>query len=338
MTKTATHTGAAEYVGTFKQGSPEWHAARYDVVGSSDIAPVLGLAAKSEFTLWCEKVGLVLPAEPDEKLQNKFDYGHWMEPFVAGRFQKKNASLFLQETGSWRNLSDPWAGCNPDRLVYLEDSPADTMTPHSVLEIKTFPSISDWDYPAQAGITQIHGPGCYPSPGYVAQVKWQMYVMGFRDGRLAGYANLSGDYVEFIVDLEPFEADATRTKAHGFWLSVVEARQVLKDAGDGAWEDEDVRAVLQELAPDIDGSEGTYQTLRRLNPSLERGREVEVAEEIAEQYQEAARTLKAADSELTKWKGHLLAHMGTAQYAVFDGKKIASRVAIKDGVPYLKEA
>lgn len=314
---------AAEYVGTHKQGSPEWHAARSSGIGSSDIAPILGLSTyKSAFTLWHEKVGLVEPAAPDEKLQNKYDYGHHMEPFVAGRFQKKHPELFVHETGSWRNRERPWQLSNPDRLVSLADTPADTPTAHSLVELKTFPTLADWDYG--------------PPLGYVAQMLWQLDTFGFRRGWIAGYANMSGDYAEYEFDLNPFEADATRAVAEVFWLSVVEARQVLADAGDP--EDPAVRAVIQELAPEIDGSEGTYQTLRRLNPSLERGREVEVAADVAEQYLEAAKAAKAAESELNRMKGHLLAHMGIAQYAVFDGKKIASRVAVRESVPYLKEA
>lgn len=300
--KTALTIGAAEYVGTFRQDSPEWHAARLELIGSSDIAIILGLSHfKSAYTLWHEKAGLIEPTRPDEKMRRKYDYGHHMEPFIAGIFQKKHPELFVQETGTWRNKDNPWQGCNPDRLVTLADTPADTMTPHSALELKTFPSLADWDYG--------------PPLGYVAQLQWQLDTFGFRRGVLAGYANLSGDYVEHEIELNPFEADAVRARALAFADSITEG-----------------------VPPEIDGSEGTYQTLRRLNPSLERGKEVAIAEEIAEQYLEAAKAQKAADSELTKWKGHLLAHMGTAQWALHDGKKLASRVAIKDNPPYLKEA
>lgn len=300
--KTLPAYGDAEYVGTFRQDSPEWHAARLELIGSSDIAAILGLSSyKSAYTLWHEKAGLITPTQPDEKLQRKYDYGHHMEPFVAGIFQNKHPELFVQETGTWRSKANPWQGCNPDRLLSLYDTPAEEMTPHSLLELKTFPTLADWDYG--------------PPLGYVAQLQWQLDVFGFQSGVLAGYANLSGDYVEHEIELNPFEADAVRAKAYEFAQSITEG-----------------------LPPEIDGSEGTYQTLRRLNPSLERGTETEVAEEIAEQYQEAARTYKAADSELNRWKGHLLAHMGKTQYAVYDGKKIASRVAVRDGVPYLKEA
>lgn len=313
--------GAAEYVGAFKQDSEEWHQARAAGIGSSDIASILGLSSfKSAFTLWHEKVGLIQPATPDERWQRKLAYGHHMEPFVAGLFQKKHPELFVQETGSWRNRERPWQLANPDRLVFLDHSPADEPVAHSVVELKTFPTLSDWE----------DG----PTPGYLAQLKWQLDVFGYRTGWIAGYANMSGDYVDHEVELDPFEADAVRAKAHLFWLSVEEAQLLLEEVNDA----ESVRDVLQELAPDIDGSEGTYQTLRRLNPSLNRGEEAVIPEEIADEYLEACANYKWHEADLNKWKGHLLAHMGTAQYAVFGGKKIASRVAVRDGVPYLKEA
>lgn len=301
-TKEPRTLGAAEYVGTFKQGSREWHEARAAGIGSSDIAPILGLSSKSAFTLWHEKAGLIDPVQPDEKLQRKFDYGHHMEPFVARIFQGKHPELFVQETGSWRNRERPWQLSNPDRLVFLADTPADALAAHSVVELKTFPSLADWDYG--------------PPPGYVAQLKWQLDTFGFRHGWVAGYANLSGDFVEYGFELDPFEADATRAQALAFAESITEG-----------------------VPPEIDGSEGTYQTLRRLNPSIPDPKaEVVVPDEIAEQYLDAIRSAKASESELLKWKGHLLAHMGTAKWAIYEGKRIASRVAIKDNPAYLKEA
>lgn len=319
--------GAAEYVGNFKQGSEEWHAARESGIGSSDIASILGLSSfKSAYTLWHEKVGLVQPATPDERWQRKLDYGHHMEPFVAGIFAKKHPELFVQQTGSWRNLDRPWQLANPDRLLSLSDSPADELTAHSVVELKTFPTLSDWE----------EG----PTPGYLAQLKWQLDVFGFRAGWIAGYANMSGDFVDYQFELDPFEADAVRAKAHMFWLSVGEARILLDEVG---WTDggvDSIRDVLQELAPEIDGSEGTYYTIRQLNPSIPDPKaEAEIPEEIAEQYLAACEHFKWHEADLLKWKGHLLAHMGTAKFAVYDGKKIASRVAPRAGaVPYLKEA
>jgi putative phage-type endonuclease len=294
--------GDAEYVGTFAQGSPEWHEQRAQVIGSSDIAPILGLSSyKSAFTLWHEKAGLVEPRVPDERWQNKLDYGHHMEPFVAGKFMKANPEYLLQETGSWRSVRNPWQGCNPDRLVHLSLDRGEIPTANAVVELKTFPSLSDW----------ADG----PTPGYVAQLFWQLDVFGFQRGWIAGYANLSGDYVQYEFEPDPFMADAVRAKARAFADSITEG-----------------------TPPEIDGSDGTYQTVRRLNPSITPKEEAVIPDEIAERYLEAAKSAKASESELFKWKGHLLAHMGTAQYALYEGKKIASRIGVKDGVPYLKEA
>jgi hypothetical protein len=244
---------------------------------------------------------LVEPRVPDERWQNKLDYGHHMEPFVAGKFMKANPEYLLQETGSWRSVRNPWQGCNPDRLVHLSLDRGEIPTANAVVELKTFPSLSDW----------ADG----PTPGYVAQLFWQLDVFGFQRGWIAGYANLSGDYVQYEFEPDPFMADAVRAKARAFADSITEG-----------------------TPPEIDGSDGTYQTVRRLNPSITPKEEAVIPDEIAERYLEAAKSAKASESELFKWKGHLLAHMGTAQYALYEGKKIASRIGVKDGVPYLKEA
>lgn len=303
MLRISNTLGNAEYAGTFEQGSPEWHGFRAEVIGSSDIASILGLSSfKSAYTLWHEKAGLIEPKAVDERTQNKFDYGHFMEPFVAREFMKSNPEYLLQETGSWRSTVHPWMGCNPDRLVHLSADHGEIPTANAVVELKTFPSLADW----------ADG----PAPGYVAQLKWQLDVFGFPRGWVAGYANLSGDYVQYEFELDPFEADAVRAKARAFADSITEGS-----------------------APDIDGSESTYQTLRRLNPSIPDPKaEAVIPDDIAEQYLEAANNAKASESELLKWKGHLLAFMGTAKFAVYDGKKIASRVAVKDNPAYLKEA
>lgn len=292
--------GEAEYLGNFRQDSPEWHEARLAHIGSSDVASILGVGYKSAFTLWHEKAGLVEPSKPDARLKRKFAYGHHMEPFVSGLFSEAHPELHLQETGTWRHRDREWQGCNPDRLVST-DTDTDTLQPFACVELKTFPSLADW----------ADG----PPPGYRAQLLWQVDTFGFRKGWLAGYANLSGDFVEYEFELDPFEADAVRAKVLAFANSI----------------------TLGE-PPEIDGSEGTYQTLRRLNPSLTRGQEVLIEPGVAENYRAALRGFKEADADLNKWKGHLLAHMGTAQYAFHDGKKIASRVAVKDSVPFLKEA
>jgi hypothetical protein len=225
-----------------------------------------------------------------------------MEPFIARQFGRKHPELAVMETGTWRNVHRPWQGCNPDRLIAFDTaSTPDSMDAHAALELKTAPSEADY----------ADG----PPPGYRVQLLWQLDTFGFKRGWIACWFNIGGRYGEWEFEVDPFEMDAIRATVLAFADSITENNP-----------------------PEIDGSAGTYETIRRLNPSLTPKLEVLIPGEIAEQYLEARGNAKTAESELNKWKGHLLAHMGTAQYALYDGRKIASRVAMKDSVPYLKEA
>lgn len=294
----AVKIGHAELVGTFRQDSPEWHEARAQVIGGSDIAPILGLSSyKSAFTLWQEKFKGLPQAPRDPKAQRKLDYGHHMEPFVADLFRANHPELDVHMTGSWRNVDRSWQGCNPDRLVTFTDRPVEDS--HALVQIKTANFPTDWEDGIPAD--------------YLAQVRWELDTFGFPRGWLIVYFNVSGDYMEYEVEADPYDAEAARMQALQFFNA--------------------------EAPPEIDGSDSTFQTLRRLNPSITPKLEVTVEARVAQMYLDARAALKDMDQQLLKWKGHLLAHMGTAQYALdpFDGRRIASRVAVKDGVPYLKE-
>lgn len=280
---------AGTLVGTFDDGSPEWHEQRDSVIGSSDIATILGLSDwKSAYTLYQEKRGEIEPAPVPQEVQDRYDYGHHMEPFIAQKFRERHPDVEPERTGSWVNNEHPWLGCNPDFLIGDE-----------ILECKTFPSLYEWN---EFG----------PSPIYVAQLQHQMFVLGAKRAVIAGWGSRGG-YGEWWFDADPFQQAVQLNAAIEF------ARRV--DAGE---------------PPEIDGSESTYMTLRRMNPSLTRGAEEQVPAHIAEALLEAEETFKAAEKEQLKWRGHMLAHMGTAQFAVFDGKRIASRVGVKDNPPYLK--
>lgn len=292
--------GRAQLLGRFKDGSPEWHEARSSFIGGSDIPIILGLSQfKSAFQLWHEKAGLLEREPVTEDHQRKYDYGHHMEPFIADQFRKKHAELQVHDDpGTWVSLDHPWMGCNPDRLIGLFDRPVEDS--HAVLQMKT----ANWESDYDDG----------PPPGYIAQLRHEMDVFGFSTGFLGVYFNVSGSYREWTLQSDPFLSDAQRQRGRIFADSITEG-----------------------TPPEIDGSEQTYRTIRRLNPSLERGKEVVIPDDVAEQYLASIQTLNAATADNLKWKGHLLAHMGTAQWAIFNGKRIASRVAKADNPPYLKE-
>jgi putative phage-type endonuclease len=289
--------GNAKHLGKFKLHSPEWHAARAEHIGGSEIASILGLSSfKSAYTLWHEKAGLITPEPVSPDMARKQAYGHHMEPFVTQLFLDQMPEWAAEETGTWRNVERAWQGCNPDRILnHLHGGGP------SLLQIKTGNFEADWE----DGVP----------PGYLAQVKWEMDTFGFTRGYLAAYFNVGGGFRVYEIDLDPFEANWMREQALKFAESLTGGEP-----------------------PEIDGSTGTLRTVARLNPSIDKGREVIVPEDVAMSYLQAVDAAKTSAGELNRWKGHVLAHMGTAQYAVFDGKRIASRSAIRDGVPFLKEA
>lgn len=282
--------GTAELVGLYEDGSPEWHEARGQVIGSSDIATILGLSQwKSKLTLHYEKRGLIAPAEPSPEQQELFDYGHHMEQFIAGLFQARHPELNVYDTGSWRHTERLWQGCNPDRL--LDDA---------VLELKTGKSKADWEDGVPAN--------------YEAQLRWQMDTFGFRHGWIAAWFSYGG-YAEYYFEADDFIAESYRQAAIDF-----------------------NRGVDEGIEPEIDGSESSYMTLRRLNPSIVPKSEIVVPEHIGDEYLKATAEFAAAEKEALRMKGHLLAHAGTAQYIFHNGQKIARRQARGNGVPWIVEA
>lgn len=293
-----TTLGTAELVGTFEDGSPEWHEARGEVIGSSDIGVILGVSNwKSKLTLHYEKRGLIAPEPPSPELQELLDYGHYMEPFIGKLFHDRHPELSLRNTaGSWRNVERPWQGANPDALA----GPVGELLPDAVVEKKTAKYKADWE--------------CGIPPAYEAQVRWQMDTFGFRHGWIAVWFAVGG-YAEYYIEADDFISEVHRQAAIDF-----------------------NRGVDEGIEPEIDGSESSYLTLRRLNPSIVPKSEIVVPEHIGEEYLKATADFAAAEKEALRMKGHLLAHAGTAQYIFHDGKKIARRQARGTGVPYIVEA
>lgn len=286
--------GDAELVGIFEDGSPEWHAARNEMIGASDVPIILGLSSyKSAYTLWHEKAGLIDPEPVSPDMQRKRDYGHYMEPFVTDLYRAAHPDHEIGTTGTWRHRERIWQGCNPDRIVKYPDGAT------TLAQIKTANFATDWepDLPE----------------AYVAQVRWELDTFGFDHGHLIVYFNVSGQYREFTIEPDPFVDDVVRDRVRDFAESIT--------AGN---------------PPDIDGSLTTLRTIRRLNPSLDRGKEVVVPEDIGLEYLRSLEHLKYAEGQATKWAGHMLAHLGTAQYGLLNGVRIASRVAVGTNPPHLK--
>lgn len=289
--------GDAVLVGHFEDGSAEWHDARTRGIGGSEIASIQGINNfKSRYVLWMEKAGIIPPNNDYNPL---FEWGHRLEPVIIQKFAEAHPEYQVLPGGSWRNKDRHYQLCNPDgRLINLETGEFE------ILEIKT----------SMTGVGWGPGPDDVPAK-YVAQVRWYLDTFGWTSAWICVLIGL-GDYREYRIYADPAKTIEMRDSAAAFTNSL--------RAG---------------IAPPIDGGEDTYTFLRSRNLSIVakgEGSKVELDEQLAHMVMDAKQQLAYAESELLRAKGHLLAHMGTAKTAEFEGKVIAARQAKGEGaVPFV---
>ncbi|MGH3923507.1 MAG: YqaJ viral recombinase family protein, partial [Pseudonocardiaceae bacterium] len=90
----------ADLLGYFEPGSPEWHTAREDGLGGSEIAAVMGLSPwESRFSLWHRKAGRLDPVQESPEME----WGKRLEDVIAIKFGECHPELDVVRTGLWRN-------------------------------------------------------------------------------------------------------------------------------------------------------------------------------------------------------------------------------------------
>lgn len=161
---------AYEVLPEFVQDSDEWHAARLNSLGASEVAAVLGLSKwQTPLSVYNAKKGV--PIVIDEDLAY---FGHALEPVISGWVSKKHPEVGLLSDGfSARSTKYPWLTASPDRVAYFpldSDQPPFDYVP---VELKTSSaySKSEWE----------NGVPLY----YQAQVQVQIAVLDAPYGWLA---------------------------------------------------------------------------------------------------------------------------------------------------------
>lgn len=94
-----------------KQGSPEWVAARRDLVTSTDLPVLLGLSPyKSEATLAREKLGEVEPTEQTLVMR----VGLALEPVIREEYERQKGVTLRRYHGLVTHPTIEWAAASPD--------------------------------------------------------------------------------------------------------------------------------------------------------------------------------------------------------------------------------
>jgi putative phage-type endonuclease len=212
----------AKLLGTFENGSPEWHEARADGIGGSEVGTILGLNPwESPFYLWASKTDNIPP-----KVLDSFavKLGNYLEPVILDTIlpdQHPDWEIF--RTGTYQHPTIPYLHANPDALAKVDGE-------WVVVEVKT--SRNYW--------SEV-------PPAYRAQVMHYMNIMGIKRGVVIGLVGM--DWVEHWVEFDEFESQVIEQKCAEFWKLVIDNEQPSYDGSESTYE------AVREMHPDIDGTE-----------------------------------------------------------------------------------
>jgi putative phage-type endonuclease len=322
----AVHLGTATLVGRYEDGSPEWHEARSRVIGGSEVGSIMQVNSfESRYVCWYRKAGFLQREESENPL---FEWGHRLEPVVAGKFADSHPEYDVQVSGSWVHRERPWHGANPDRLlapVYVtDDGEVIVGEPEAVLEIKTSMSGYGWEN----DMCPIK---------YVIQLRWYLECFGFEYGYLAVLASL-GDYREYLVPRDPNKPVVSMQTGKEEWYSAG-GTEMLKAALD-FYLSLPGQLTPEGVPPEIDGGTDTYELIRERHPDILNS-DVEITRDLAIGLKLALEAEKEAVANAQRMKSLMLETMGKARRAVIptdDPKKptvVARRQSKQGGKPYL---
>jgi putative phage-type endonuclease len=149
---------------------------------------------------------------------------------------------------------------------------------------------------------------------YRAQVMHYMYVMGVQKAYVVGV--VGWDFVVHVIERDDFEIAANLARIDQWW-----------------------NCVKTQTQPDWDGSANTFETVRRMNPELDRDEEIEINPDLGVELVNTANDIEAMTQELNKLKSVVVSHMGTARTAFIEINNerfvVAMRQNNKSGIPHL---
>ncbi|MFG3051802.1 YqaJ viral recombinase family protein [Kitasatospora sp. NPDC048239] len=218
-----------EAIGMFAPGSPEWHAARANGIGGSEIAAVMGLSPfESAFSLWHRKQGLAGHIEETPVMR----WGTKHEPTICAEFAELHPEWSVDLSPTFRSAMRPEQIANPDRLLR---GPAGEL---ELLEAKTSRDDEGW---GEEGTDQI-------PVWYRAQCIWYLDVLGVRRCHVAVLI-AGADYREYLVEYDAADALAMRAAAAEFMRTVRENERPSIDGHSATYQ---VLRALPEGLEDID--------------------------------------------------------------------------------------
>lgn len=229
-------------------------------------------------------------------------WGSLFEDAVAVMFGQNHPELTVLRAGLYAHPDRLWQRATPDRLLVTADdpdlwSPADLLGMTVPLEAKT--------------TTQLNAPGSEWGPTgtsqvperFMAQLQWQMDVLGAPRGWIAVVDLMSRDYREYPIRYSARVVSRMLVRAEKF-----------------RW------GIEHDTPPPIDAHPATTRALKLLHPEIDLDGEAEIAPELAEAYRRHKALAKRVEENGRLIENRLREAMGGARYAVAGPTRVASRV------------
>lgn len=237
-----------------------------------------------------------LTGEIDDQVPDNpaMEWGRRLESVIIDKFIDEHPELeVLKDVGTWVNKERTYQLANPDALIRRDGE-------LGVLEIKTAAYKDDW----------IDENGELRVPLYYqTQVQWYLSCLDLKFAYVA--VLFSGrEYLEFEIAADPFQQEIDNELVLNF-----------------------LNFVHLNIQPDWDGSNSTYETMRRVHPEIQ-DTEVELGS-LGQELLEAAKEAEIATERFTKLKSEVFARMSTAKTGLVDGKPRFYRRSRSGGLPFL---
>ncbi|GAA4929082.1 hypothetical protein GCM10023224_05640 [Streptomonospora halophila] len=228
MTVTQTPTG--RLLGTWPDGSADWHAARAGRLGGSDMAAVLGRSPwTSPYRLWHLKAGRV-QEEPTTPEQAR---GHYLEDGIRRWWGDQNPDYEISTGGTYVHTERDYQLANPDGIVLEGGEPV------GILEVKT-DGQDDPDTWGKSGTDEIP---LY----YRTQIMWYLDALGLEVAHVAVLTPRL-EFRQYTVRYDETDAAILRQRAELFLDSLMFNEPPNFDGAKNTYD------TVRELHPAIDGT------------------------------------------------------------------------------------
>ena len=219
----------------------QWLADRATGIGGSEASAVMGVGRKSRYTLWAEKTGLVRPDDVDSEAAH---WGKLLEGVILDEFAKRSGRKvrYWPQTLSVTHRELPWMRCTPDGLQWWEQRGA------GVVQVKTCsqrmgseygPGIGWGDDETDADPNEWRE---YVPLNHQIQLQHEMEVCGAGWGSIV--VLIGGQVMKWWDVQRDDKFIATLIDAERDFMGMIERRD----------------------PPEIDGSESTTRTVKKMHP------------------------------------------------------------------------